>query len=101
MRASAWETRRPTLRSASRRCSDGSNVSVEKKSIVPMTSSATVIGKQIPDFTPTRCATGARTQSVISPLSRVQDRKSVVQGKSVTVGVDHGGRRNIKTKHNK
>nr|WP_235565023.1 hypothetical protein [Modestobacter sp. Leaf380] len=38
-------------------------VSVVKKSIVPTTAPAATIGKHTPDRTPTRCATGARTQS--------------------------------------
>ncbi|KQP65245.1 hypothetical protein ASF47_05270 [Nocardioides sp. Leaf285] len=81
MRASAAETRRPTLRSASRRWGEGESVSVAKKSMVPTTSPSTTIGKQTPDFTPTRWATGARTQSVISPRSGVKNRSRLRQAR--------------------
>ncbi len=47
--------------------------------MVPMTSPLTMIGKHTPDLTPIRCATGARTQSVISPMSLVKYRSRLRQ----------------------
>ena len=52
------------LRSASSRPCDRVRVLVAKKSMVPTTSPPTRIGRHTPDFTPARCAAGARTQSV-------------------------------------
>ena len=46
---------------------------------MPTISPPTRIGKHTPDFTPTRCATGARTQSVISPMSGVKYRSPLAQ----------------------
>ena len=75
------ETSRPTLRSASIRSWDRSSVSVAKKSIVPITFPSTMIGRQIPDFTPARCATGARQQSRTWPRSATKTRSRAFQAR--------------------
>src|SRR3546814_16672921 len=42
-----------------------------------------------------------KVENVGNRATREEDRKSVVSGKSVSVRVDRGGRRNIKKKNNK
>ncbi len=79
VRSRAAETDRDTERSASIRSSEMSRVSRAKKSIVPMTSSSTMTGKQTPDFTPADRAAGARTQSVTVPRSRSKTRSRAAQ----------------------
>ena len=80
-RSSPAPTSRPTLRSVSSRSSDGASVSIAKKSIVPTTSPLTRTGKHPPLFTPARFATGARQQSVISPMSDVKNRSRDFQAR--------------------
>ena len=78
-RSSAEETSRPTFRRASSRLSDRVIRSSVKKSMVPKTRLPRMIGKQTPDFSPLRRATGAREQLFISPRSGTKTRSRVCQ----------------------